>query len=247
VTVIEQKFRHLRQHYLICHEEKQFECPKCGSRFHEQIPLKSHLKICGKLKCETCGSSYKGTQGLEKHILLKKGFHQPTAEAAEILRLKRSRTLPKMAPSCGTVNRRRRLLPKAAEVATVATQTERNDQATQVCHQVAEEAEAAVATQYDTMWHESRNSWCQTSTSQFFDAAGMYLGCPPQESVPVQTDPYFGATQCDLATQCTGRDMNCQTDSFDFYDFESAGTQTDLFDDFLTDALSAASQSSNLT
>ena len=147
------------------------------------------------------------------------------------MRRKRSRRISKIETSPITVNKSRRLLPKAAAVATVATQTERNDQATQVCQQVTEEAEAAVATQYDTIWQESRNSWCQTSTSQFFDAAGMYLGCPPQESVPVQTEPYFGAT--DLTTQCTGRDMNCQTDSFDFYDFESAGTQTDLFDDFL--------------
>ena len=98
--------------------------------------MRSHLRICGKLKCGTCGKIYKGTQGLERHLAIKQGYHCPTPEAEEILRhirrksqFQNSENIPESRKS--RVGKRT-ILPKPTETFTVSTQTEKMDQSVQV-------------------------------------------------------------------------------------------------------------------
>ena len=76
--------QHLKQHYQVVHESQKIRCTKCSFTCHNRAPLNSHLKFCGKLVCQTCGNSYRGTNSLEKHLSVRK-CHVPTPEAAELL------------------------------------------------------------------------------------------------------------------------------------------------------------------
>lgn len=222
--------------------------------------MRSHLRICGKLKCESCGKIYKGTQGLERHLSIKKGFHRASNEAEEILR--HIRRKPQRARHPPRHPTERFLLPKvpvSVRTTSASTQTERVDQGTQVeIYTDVEEdlytshcnnnptlkSDSACSSQMHQtdMWEETRNSFaCQT----YFDQPCLF-----SDSVPVQTDSVEYYDQNDtkftlpLTTATTSTDMNCQTDSFSFFELESAGTQTDfIFDDILKDVFTETDSS----
>ena len=217
----------LRQHFAICHEEKGYSCGKCNSQFHENFTLRSHLKFCGKLTC-TCGKSFRGTQGLERHV--KKIGHAPTPLAHEILAKVKRKSKPDVKiwrKGCEPI----RIVPNCKRdlFYAAAIKPKVFDQSTQTENLI----EPPVEPKWDQIQNplENRNSSsfaCQTGWSD------LEQGFQFHESVPVQTEPelYLGN---DFGMS-TGRDMNIQTDFLSF-DIESAATQTDFFPDDILNQL----------
>jgi len=79
------KVKHLRAHYQHCHAPRQFDCTACGAFFRDEVALRSHQKICGRISCDTCNKSFKVAQGAERH---KKRYpdHKLASETLDIVR-----------------------------------------------------------------------------------------------------------------------------------------------------------------
>jgi hypothetical protein len=166
------------------------------------------------LKCETCGKIYKGTQGLERHLSLKKGFHIPSKEAVEILnRIRRKSAKTPIQKFQTWRPSKQKILPKPPTEISVATQTENFQNFQTIETMTPLNAMQESATQINpALWDDSRTSFaCQTYFNDTFH---------------VYNDP--------IPDRAEYEDMVCQTDShFPFeYELESAGTQTDfIFED----------------
>ena len=205
--------KYLKQHVEVVHTAHRYECSLCSFTAHNSSTLNSHVKFCGKLKCQTCGISYRGTNSLEKHLTLKK-FHRPTREAAQLLAQVKRKIL-KPDPKCFELKPNRPIRPK------IKTFTWDQGTQTDATNQVSE---TQTTNQEQVAYHD----WGGQASEAF--STGM-VGTSTQSDdyytvpVEIQTDPID--RPCHYHTNVQTEYNDDFGPLFSQFFTESASTQTD--------------------
>jgi len=209
-----QKIKYLKQHVEVVHTAHRYECALCSFTAHNSSTLNSHVKFCGKLKCQTCGLSYRGTNSLEKHLTLKK-FHRPTREAAQLLaQVKRKVLKPDATLRCFELKPNRPIQPKIKSFWDQATQTDTTNQVSET-----------QTTNQEVEFHD----WGGQASEAFSTMVGTSTQSDEFYAVPVeiQTDPIDRPCVPELHSYVQTEYNDDFGPLFGQFFTESASTQTD--------------------